>query len=53
MGRPGAPEGGQGGGVALDDVSRLTGLFPCSPGGTLTAPGDDGFFPAMCSDGTI
>jgi len=27
-GRSGAPEGGPGGGVELEDVGRLTGLFP-------------------------
>lgn len=38
MGRlPGSQEAGPGGEVELGDVGRLTGLFPCGPGGTLAA----------------
>jgi len=52
-GLPGAPEGGPGGGVQLEDVGRLTGLFPGGPGGTLSAPGDDGPSPGNCCWGNI
>ena len=42
MGGPiGAPEGCPGGGVELEDVGQLTGLFPSGHGDTLGAPGDD------------
>ena len=44
-GLPGAPEGGPGGEVELEDVGRLTGLFPASPGGTVSAPCDDSSCP--------
>ena len=33
-GLPGAPAGGPGGGIELQNVARLTGLFPRGPGGT-------------------
>jgi len=49
----GAPEGGPGGGVELEDVDRLTGLFPGSPGRTLGAPGGDGVCPWHCCWGNI
>jgi len=52
-GLPGASEGGPGGGVELEDVGRLTGLFPSGPGGTLGAPGDDGPCPWSCCWGNI
>jgi len=52
-GLPGAPEEGPGGGVELEDIGRLTGLFPSSPVGTLGAPGDDGPRPGNCCWGTI
>jgi len=52
-GLPGAPEGGPGGGVELEDVGRLTGLFPGGPGGTLGAPGDYGPCPGNCCWGNI
>jgi len=35
-GLPGVPEGGSGGGEELEDVGRLTGLFPGGPGVVLT-----------------
>jgi len=49
----GAPEGGPCGGVELEDVGQLTGLFPGSPGGTLSAPGDVGPCPGNCCWGNI
>jgi len=52
-GLPGVPDGGPGGGVELEDVGQLTGLFPGSPGGTLGAPGDDGPCPGNCCWGNI
>jgi hypothetical protein len=52
-GLPGAPEGGPCGGVELEDVGQLTGLFPGGPGGTLGAPGDDGSCPWNCCWGNI
>jgi hypothetical protein len=52
-GLPGAPEGGPGGGVELEGVGRLTGLFPGGPGGTLGAPRYDGPCPWNCCWGNI
>jgi len=49
----GTPEGCPGGGVELDNVGQLTGLFPGGPEGTLGAPGDDGPCPGNCSWGNI
>jgi len=40
-GLPGAWQRGSGGGVDLENVGQLTGLFPSGPGGTLGAPGYD------------
>jgi hypothetical protein len=47
-GPPGALEGSRGGGVGVEDVGLLTGLFPGSPGGTLGAPGDNRTCPVIC-----
>jgi hypothetical protein len=49
---PGAPEGGPGGGVDLEDIGRLTGLFPGGPGGTLSEPGDDSACPGNAAGET-
>jgi len=46
-GLPGAP-GSCPGAVVVDDVSRMTGLFPGSAGGTHGAPGDHGASPVNC-----
>jgi hypothetical protein len=52
-GLPGAPEGGPGRGVELEDVGQLHGLFPGGPGGTLGAPGDNGPSPCNCCWGNV
>jgi hypothetical protein len=52
-GLPGAPEGGSGGGVVLEDVGRLTRLFPSGLGRTRGAPGDDGPCLGHCCWGNI
>ena len=52
-GLPGELEGSPGRGEELEDIGRLTGLFPGSPGGTFGAPGDDGPCPENCCWGTI
>jgi len=52
-GLPGMVGGCPGGEVQLEDVSRLTGLFPGGPVGTLGAPGDDDPSPGMCRGGNI
>jgi len=52
-GLPGAPEGGPGGEVGLEDVGRLTELFPGSTAGTLGAHGDDGPCSGNCCWGTF
>jgi hypothetical protein len=52
-GLPSALEGSAGGGVELEDVARLTGLFPGGPGRTLGSPGDDIPCPGNCCRGNI
>ena len=47
-GLTGAPKGCRGGGVELEDIGQLTGLFPGGQGGTLGAPGHDGSCPGIC-----
>jgi len=47
-GLPGGLEGSGGGGVEVQDIGRLTGLFLRSAGGTLGVPGDDGHTTGNC-----
>jgi len=49
----GAPEGGSGGGLGMEDVGRLTVWLSGSPGGTLSGPGDGGPCPGICRGGNI
>jgi hypothetical protein len=52
-GLPGAPERGPGGGVELEDIGRLTELFPSGPGATFGAARDDGRCPSNCCWGNF
>ena len=52
-GLQGAPDGGPGGGAVLEDVGRLTALFPGSPGGALGAPALDNPCSGNCCWGNI
>jgi len=47
------PEAGPGGGLALEVIGRLTELISSSPGGTLSAHGDNGPCPENCGRGNI
>jgi len=50
---PGAPALGPSGGIELEEVGRLTGMFPGSPGGIPSVPGDDSRFAGYCCRGSF
>jgi len=52
-GLPAAPESGPGGGVELEDIGRLTGLFSGGPGDTPGALGDNGLCPGNYCGGNF